>query len=69
MRTAPHSEAELLRPSQESFEALAAHGNLIPVIREMMADLDTPLTLFRRLDDGRTTFLFESVEGGEKWAR
>ncbi len=35
----------------------------------MMADLDTPLSLFRRLDDGRTTFLFESVEGGEKWAR
>ncbi len=69
MRVAPHSEAELLRPSQESFAALAAHGNLIPVIREMTADLDTPLTLFRRLDDGRTTFLFESVEGGEKWAR
>ncbi len=35
----------------------------------MMADLDTPLSLFRRLDDGRTAFLFESVEGGEKWAR
>ncbi len=69
MRAARHSEAELLRPSLESFEALATQGNLIPVIREMVADLDTPLTLFRRLDDGRTTFLFESVEGGEKWAR
>jgi anthranilate synthase component 1 len=51
------------------FEDLAARGNLVPVIREMLADLDTPLSIFRRLDDDRTSFLFESVEGGEKWAR
>ena len=51
------------------FEELATRGNLIPVVREILADLDTPLSLFRRLDDGRTSFLFESVEGGEKWAR
>jgi anthranilate synthase component 1 len=38
-------------------------------MREIMADLDTPLSIFRRLDDGRTSFLLESVEGGEKWAR
>jgi len=59
----------LHRPSQEVFEALATRGNLIPVVREVMADLDTPLSLFQRLDDGRTSFLLESVEGGEKWAR
>ncbi|MBW2665527.1 MAG: chorismate-binding protein, partial [Deltaproteobacteria bacterium] len=57
------------RPSLEVFEALATRGNLIPVVREVMADLDTPLSLFQRLDDGRTSFLLESVEGGEKWAR
>ena len=57
------------RPSQEAFIALATRGNLIPVVREILADLDTPLSLFRRLDDGRTSFLLESVEGGEKWAR
>ena len=57
------------RPSQEAFKALATRGNLIPVVREILADLDTPLSLFRRLDDGRTSFLLESVEGGEKWAR
>jgi anthranilate synthase component 1 len=56
-------------PSLEEFEALAERGNLIPVMREILADLDTPLSLFRRLDDGRTSFLLESVEGGEKWAR
>ncbi len=58
-----------LRPSQEEFESLASRGNLIPVVREIVADMDTPLSLFRRLDDGRTSFLLESVEGGEKWAR
>jgi anthranilate synthase component 1 len=59
----------LLRPSEDLFESLATQGNLIPVVREIVADYDTPLSLFRRLDDGRTSFLFESVEGGEKWAR
>ncbi len=58
-----------LRPSQDEFESLASRGNLIPVVREILADMDTPLSLFRRLDDGRTSFLLESVEGGEKWAR
>ena len=59
----------MLRPSLEQFESLAKRGNLIPVAREILADLDTPLSLFRRLDDGRTSFLLESVQGGEKWAR
>jgi anthranilate synthase component 1 len=48
---------------------LAQQGNLVPVVREILADLDTPLSLFRVLDDGATSFLLESVEGGEKWAR
>jgi anthranilate synthase component 1 len=59
----------VLRPTLESFESLASRGNLLPVTREILADLDTPLSIFRKLDDGRTTFLLESVEGGEKWAR
>jgi len=59
----------LLRPSQEEFERLATQGTLVPVVREILADLDTPLSLFRKLDDGRTTFLLESMEGGEKWGR
>jgi anthranilate synthase component 1 len=59
----------VIRPSLEEFESLAARGNLVPVVREILADMDTPLSLFRRLDDGRTSFLLESVEGEEKWAR
>ena len=61
--------AGVIRPSLEEFESLASLGNLIPVVREILADLDTPLSLFRRLDDDSTSFLLESVEGGEKWAR
>ena len=59
----------MFRPSQEVFEELATRGSRVPVVREMLADMDTPLSLFRRLDDGRTSFLLESVEGEEHWAR
>jgi len=59
----------VLRPSLEQFESLARRANWIPLSREILADLDTPLSLFRRLDDGESSFLLESVEGGEKWAR
>jgi anthranilate synthase component I len=56
-------------PDRETFRGLAARGNLIPVHREIMADLDTPVTAFMKIDDGRYSFLLESIEGGEKWAR
>lgn len=59
----------MFSPSQDAFEEIAREANLVPVVREVAADLDTPLSLFRRLDDGYTGFLFESVEGGERWAR
>ena len=57
-------EATVFRPSQERFSELAQEGNLIPVVREVMADLDTPVSSFQRLDDGSTSFLLESVQGG-----
>jgi anthranilate synthase component 1 len=59
----------VLRPEPHEFARLAQQGNLVPVVRDILADLDTPLSLFRALDDGVTSFLLESVEGGEKWAR
>lgn len=59
----------MLRTSPEQFETLAQQGKHVPVVREVLADLETPLSLFRKIDDGRTAFLLESVEGGEKWAR
>src|SRR5512136_2149107 len=56
-------------PDLSTFVSLAAQGNLIPVYREIMADMDTPVSAFRKIDDGRYSFLLESIEGGEKWAR
>jgi anthranilate synthase component I len=57
------------QPEFDAFCALATQGNLIPVYREILADLDTPVSAFLKLDDGGDAFLLESVEGGEKWAR
>ena len=56
-------------PSREDFLKLAHQGNLIPVYREILADMETPVSAFRKVDDYRSTFLLESIEGGEKWAR
>lgn len=56
-------------PSLETFAALSTHGNLIPVYREIMADMDTPVSAYKKLDNGSFSFLLESIEGGEKWGR
>lgn len=56
-------------PDFTTFQSLSSRGNLIPVYREIMADMDTPVSAFCKIDDGRYSFLLESIEGGEKWAR
>jgi len=54
----------------EHFAELAQQGyNRIPVIREVLADLDTPLSSYLKLASGPYSYLFESVQGGEKWGR
>jgi len=54
----------------QDFAALAEQGyNRIPVARQVLADLDTPLTTYLKLADQPYTYLFESVQGGEKWGR
>jgi anthranilate synthase component 1 len=54
----------------QQFEALARQGyNRIPVTREVLADLDTPLSTYLKLAAGPLSYLFESVEGGEQWGR
>jgi len=54
----------------EKFDDLAAAGhNKIPVVCEVLADLDTPLSVYLKLVDGPYGYLFESVHGGEKWGR
>src|SRR5712671_4847075 len=61
----------MLRPDESEFEALAARGfNLIPVCREIAADLETPVSAFLKVAGERDySFLLESLSGGEKWAR
>ena len=56
-------------PSFADLERLATRGNLIPVVEEVHFDWETPISAFRKIDDGKTSFLLESVEGGEKWGR
>jgi anthranilate synthase component 1 len=54
----------------EQFKALADQGyNRIPLTREVLADLDTPLSTYIKLAKGPYSYLFESVHGGEKWGR
>jgi anthranilate synthase component I len=60
----------MLKPNEREFEALAAQGyNLIPVWREIAADLETPVSAFLKVARGDYAFLLESVQGGEKWGR
>ena len=54
----------------ERFNRQAADGHTrIPVVREVFSDLDTPLSVYLKLADGPHTYLFESVEGGERFGR
>jgi anthranilate synthase component 1 len=54
----------------EQFSALAKQGyNRIPIAREVLADLDTPLSTYLKLANGAYSYLLESVHGGEKWGR
>src|SRR5215467_5229292 len=56
-------------PSLEQFVALSAQGNLIPVTRRLLADIETPLSAYRKISGPGEAFLFESVEGGEHLGR
>jgi len=56
-------------PSLKEFIKLSEHGNLIPVYKEINADLDTPVSSFMKIKKDDYAFLLESVEGQEKLAR
>jgi anthranilate synthase component 1 len=56
--------------SHDQFQQFAAEGHTrIPVVREVLSDLDTPLSVYLKLADAPHTYLFESVEGGERFGR
>ncbi len=51
------------------FRQYAGDGNLVPLYREILADYETPVSAFAKIDHGPSAYLLESIEGGEKWAR
>lgn len=59
----------MIQPSYREFCQLAKQGNLVPVYQELLMDLETPLSFFKRLERDKYAFLLESVEGSERWAR
>ena len=59
----------LITPSRDEFRALAAQGNLIPVSTELIADAETPISAFKKLDQGGFGFLLESAENSDEGGR
>ncbi len=59
----------MFSPTLEEFLKLAGRGNLIPVTRRLLADIETPLSAYRKIRGQGESFLFESVEGGEHLGR
>jgi anthranilate synthase component 1 len=59
-----------VQPTRQEFRALAAEHSVVPVWREIVADLETPVSAFLKLcGSDRPGFLLESVEHGERWGR
>jgi anthranilate synthase component 1 len=56
-------------PSFEEFQRHAREAPIVPVYREVLADLATPVSVFLRIDPAQPAALLESVEGGETWGR
>ncbi|MDI6703820.1 MAG: anthranilate synthase component I [bacterium] len=60
----------MYHPTLEEFKRLSKEGNLIPVYKEILADLETPVSAFWKISkDSDYAYLLESVEGGEKLGR
>ncbi len=59
----------MISPTLEEYRRYARDSNLVPVTREILADFDTPVSAFAKLNRGDASFLLESLEGGETWGR
>ena len=56
-------------PDKQEFLKRAKSGNMTPVYKEILADMETPVSAFKKIGGGEYSFLLESVEGGERMAR
>ena len=59
----------MYKPTLEQVEIMAEKGNLIPIHRDLPADMETPVSIYLKLQDEGPCFLLESVSGGEQVAR
>src|SRR5438132_3642021 len=59
----------MVTPSLEEFLEKARSGNMVPVYREILGDLETPVSAFLKVGNRPHSFLLESVEGGERIGR
>ncbi len=59
----------MYHPTLEEVRRLKKYGNLVPVCRDIQADLETPVSAYLKIARGNYSFLLESVEGGERLAR
>ena len=56
--------------SKEEYIEFAENGfNIVPLIKTIEKDLDSPIEVFSKIKNKKNTFLLESIEGGEKWAQ
>src|SRR3970282_1442509 len=64
-------EVLMLRPTLDEVKEIArsGEGNIVPVYREIVADLETPVSAYLKVARAAPSFLLESVEGGERLAR
>ncbi|MEI6516071.1 MAG: anthranilate synthase component I family protein [bacterium] len=56
-------------PNETTYAGLAREYDIVPVVKEVLADLDTPVSVLQRFMNRENAFLLESMEGGEKWGR
>ena len=59
----------MYHPTLDEIKNTKWDGNLIPVYREIVADMETPVSAFLKINRGGNSFLLESVEGGQRLAR
>src|SRR5258708_12650979 len=58
-----------ITPTRDEFRELAKRGNLVPLIVDLVADVETPVSAFAKIDNGQPCFLFESAERNEELGR
>src|SRR5256885_1578350 len=58
-----------ISPTRDEFREFAKRGNLVPLIVDLVADVETPVSAFAKIDNGEPCFLFESAERNEELGR